>query len=238
MNRPAWTYDEFRHVGVDFSDPKVVAGYEARQGTNLEVERRLVSRLGVSSGSIVLEYGPGTGAFAIAAREVGATVIAVDISAAMLSFAKKQAQALGLADIRFVEGAFLRHDQPDCSVDLVVSKFALHHLPDFWKVIALRRIMHALKPGGRFYLQDVVYSFEVDRYAGELEQWIESASAGGSFSRPEFERHVRDEFSTFGWLMESMISHAGFRIVSKSYYSKVQAEYLCEKEMVQPDPIQ
>jgi putative AdoMet-dependent methyltransferase len=118
------------------------------------------------------------------------------------------------------------------SVDLVVSKFALHHLPDFWKVIALRRIAHALKPGGRFYLQDVIYSFEVDDYATEIERWIEASSTGGSFSRPEFEKHVRDEFSTFGWLMESMLSHAGLKIVSRNYASKVLAEYLCEKEVV------
>jgi hypothetical protein len=41
-----------------------------------------------------------------------------------------------------------------------VTQIALHHLPDFWKQIALIRIAGMLKDGGRLCLRDMVYSFD------------------------------------------------------------------------------
>ena len=40
--------------------------------------------------------------------------------------------------------------------DVVISNAVLHHLPDFWKLVALRNINSFLKPGGKFFLFDVV----------------------------------------------------------------------------------
>jgi len=224
----SWTF-EFRHIGVNFDDPKQVEAYEARQKTSVESERRLVARLAITSHHSILEYGSGTGAFAIAAAETGAKIVAVDISPAMLEFAARKAKEAGLETVTFRRDAYLTHDQSDESVDFVVTKFALHHLPDFWKVSALRRIWRCLKLGGTFYLQDVVFSFEPDAHSSELEAWIETASKSTSFSRSDFEMHIRDEFSTYGALMEEMLRLAGFRVRTANYYSKVQAEYFCEK---------
>lgn len=226
---PSWTLNEFKHIGVDFSDPRQVETYEARQQTNVEAERALVSRLGIKPEHTVLEYGPGTGAFALAAGETGAAVIGVDISEAMLSFASRKAREAKLANVTFQKGAFLTHNQPDETVDYVVTKFALHHLPDFWKVAALRRIWKCLKPGGTFYLQDVVFSFKPDDHEVELEAWIDRATKGGSFSRADFEMHIRDEYSTYAILMENMLRLAGFRILTANRYSYVHAEYVCVK---------
>lgn len=226
---PKWLYDEFKHIGVDFDDVEQVERYDARQKTSLDEERTLVARLGIQSDHTVLEYGSGTGAFAIAAGETGARVVAVDISGAMLTYATHKADQLGLESVQFKKGGYLTHSAPPESADFIVSKFAFHHLPDFWKVQALRRMWHALKPGGRLYLQDVVFSFEPDNYVEELEQWIDGATRGESFSRSEFELHIRNEYSTYGFLMEQILRGSGFRIRNTHYYSRVQAEYLCEK---------
>lgn len=50
-----------------------------------------------------------------------------------------------------------RHDAEP--VDLVITKAALHHLPDFWEQIALLRINRMVKIGGLLYIQDVVFHF-------------------------------------------------------------------------------
>jgi hypothetical protein len=41
-------------------------------------------------------------------------------------------------------------------VDAVVTTLALHHLPDFWKGMALKRVHGMLKRGGRLYIHDVI----------------------------------------------------------------------------------
>ena len=40
--------------------------------------------------------------------------------------------------------------------DLVISEYALHHLPDFWKAVALERMAGFLRPGGTLRLRDLV----------------------------------------------------------------------------------
>jgi putative AdoMet-dependent methyltransferase len=112
----------------------------------------------------------------------------------------------------------------------VITKFALHHLPDFWKVVALVRINRFLQMGGLFYLEDVVFSFQPESYRTAIQQWIDQASASGeSFSEKDFEGHVRDEYSTYSWIMEAMIKRTGFTIRKSEFRSPTIARYVCEK---------
>ena len=148
----------------------------------------------------------------------------------MLRYATRKARELSVTTVHFERASFLTYECGTDSVDFVVTKFALHHLPDFWKVAALRRIWRWLKPGGTFYLRDVVFSFAPDDQADELERWIKTASETGSFSRADFEMHIRDEYSTYGILMEDMLRLAGFHKITAEYFSKVQAEYVCQKD--------
>jgi ubiquinone/menaquinone biosynthesis C-methylase UbiE len=198
-----WVYDEFKHIGVDFADPQQVQTYDERQQTSVEAEKRLVARLNITLGAHLIEFGPGTGAFSFVAALAGAQVISVDISQAMLSYGRARAERAGLTNIQFVQSGFLSYQHEGAPADFVVTKFAFHHLPDFWKALALRRIYDSLKPGGVFFLRDVVFSFQPQDAGSEIERWIGSvASEGGSgFSRADFEMHVRDEYSTFGWLL-------------------------------------
>jgi ubiquinone/menaquinone biosynthesis C-methylase UbiE len=154
-NVPKWQYNEFRHIGVDFSDLEQVLTYDERQQTKLEEERALVKTLGIASGQVVVEFGCGTGTFALAAAETGAQVIAVDVSQVMIAYASRQASKAGL-NIQFVNAGFLTYEHTGAPAHFVVSKYALHHLPDFWKSIALARIYNLLGDGGQLYLEDVI----------------------------------------------------------------------------------
>ena len=55
----------------------------------------------------------------------------------------------------FLEGR-LEDPLPAGPFDLVVSAFAIHHLPGAAKADLLERVRAALRPGGRFVLCDVV----------------------------------------------------------------------------------
>ena len=202
MQIASWWYDEFKHFGVDFADVDEVREYDVKQGSSVSGERELVKELGISSDDTVLEYGCGTGAFVVAAAQQCHRVIAVDISKAMLDFARERAEKLGLSNIEYCRAGFLTYKHQTDPVNFVVTKFALHHLPDFWKSVALVKIYNTLIKGGRFFLKDVVFSFEPQNHQIPVNNWIINLSAsGGSFSKETFEAHIRSEYSTYGFII-------------------------------------
>ena len=94
------------------------------------------------------------------------------------------------------------------------TRYALHHLPDAWKAVALTKIRRALARGGLLRLWDVVYNFAPEDAEDRLEAWCATGGKGvvGEWSRAELEEHVRDENSTFTWLLEPMLKRARFQI--------------------------
>jgi len=181
--------------------------------------------------SSVLEIGTGTGEFAIEVSKYCKEVVAIDVSAPMIEFAQKKANVHGRKNIRFFDAGFLSYISQGEQFDAVVSQFALHHLPDFWKMIALRRINEMLKDGGKLYLRDVVFPSEVDDYGSFFTQIIENIteSAGGEMAE-EIETHIKEEFSTFDWIMEGLLKRTGFSIESIDYDNRFLATYVCTKQ--------
>jgi len=53
-------------------------------------------------------------------------------------------------------------------------------------------------------------------------------SAEGIVKR-DFEGHVREEYSTYSWIMEAIIQKAGFAIRESGFLSPTIGTYLCEK---------
>ena len=101
------------------------------------------------------------------------------------------------------------------------SRWALHHLHDFWKSVALRRMSSFVRDGGVLRLSDVVYSFEPSEAEERIEGWCASfpstADGEGEWIRADIEEHVRDEHSTYAWLLEPMIERSDFRIECAEY---------------------
>ena len=226
----AWQYEEFKHLATDFHDPQQVERYDARQQTNLQNEERFAQELKIDASHTVIEYGPGTGAFTLAAAKRCKQVYAIDISKAMLDYAHRQTVAAGLSNVEFVQAGFLTYLHQGEPVDFVVTKFAFHHLPDFWKAVALQKMNGVLKADGILVLEDVVFSFPPDQYKEQIQNWIDTQSRSGqSFSKEDFEGHIRDEHSTFAWILEGMLRDAGFRIEQVHYWSPLYAHYRCRK---------
>jgi ubiquinone/menaquinone biosynthesis C-methylase UbiE len=169
--------------------------------------------------STVVDIGAGTGQFAIAVAPACARVVAVDVSAIMLDQLRAKIAASGLTNVQVVQAGFLSYEHQGDLADLVYSRYALHHLPDFWKVLALDRLRQIARPGGVLRLWDVVYSFDPAETEDRLEAWCASTGVGSEqdWGRAELEEHIRDEHSTFTWLLEPMIERAGFNIEDSAY---------------------
>lgn len=230
---PNWHYDEMKSVGVDYSSISEVQVYDKRMSKirNVEVESgEIISLLSLSSSAVLLEIGTGTGSFAVEAAKYYDRVFAVDISPTMIEYAKRKALEEGIQNISFFHAGFLTYEHKGKPFDAVVSQIALHHLPDFWKLIALKNIHRMLKNGGKFYLRDIVFSFNPDNYQSFFDQWIDGLRReAGEEMALDTEISIKDEYYTLDWIMEGLLIRAGFDIIEKDYADGFMAVYLCEK---------
>jgi SAM-dependent methyltransferase len=111
----------------------------------------------IGPGARVLDLAAGAGGQTIAAaRRVGpsGSVLATDISPAILAYAAEAARTAGLAnvEVREMDGEALEVE--DGTFDAVISRVGLIYFPDQER--ALREIHRVLRPGGR--LSAIVYS--------------------------------------------------------------------------------
>jgi putative AdoMet-dependent methyltransferase len=230
--RPNWYYNELKHCGVDYSDAAQAAVYDERHQKFRDYRQQaeaIITAVGICPEHTVIDMGAGTGAFALYAAPFCRTVYAVDVSPIMLDHARRKAEQAGLTNIVFCPGGFLTYEHQAAPADVLVSVAVLHHLPDFWKLVALRRAAQMLAPGGRFYLFDIVFPSVPDLDA-RIDAWLASmvAAVGPEFAA-EIESHLRDEYSTYDWAMEALLQRAGFRIDSADYAAGFNATYLCTK---------
>ncbi len=230
-NAPSWQYDELQQVGTDYNDQIEVDAYDSRHAQFREIEednRRLLDLLEIKADQTVIEIGTGTGNFAIQAAARCARVFAVDVSIPMLNYAKKKAGDADATNIEFHHAGFLTYNHGAEPVDVIVSSLALHHLPDFWKGVALGRLNKMLKPGGKLYVSDVIY--EEKNVLHNIDLWVkEITELGGEVLREDFEKHIRDEYSTLDWIMDGLLTRSGFRIEDRAYQQGVMGNYLCTK---------
>ncbi|MGK5534055.1 class I SAM-dependent methyltransferase [Streptomyces sp. URMC 129] len=156
-------------------------------------------RLGVTAVTRLVDLGCGTGALVIRAAARGAEAHDVDVSPQTLDNA-----AGGPADV-------------------VITTSALHQLPDFWKQQALLRIAAVLRPGGTFYLWDVIYSFRVAEADAHLERWI------GTEGRPEGEASPARTSPPTSAKSEGMPHRARPEITGRAFPAPTYAEYVCRR---------
>lgn len=212
---PAWFPDELSFAGRENLDAAHVARYDAKEDAGAAQEVALLVEAGLTPASRLVEFGAGTGQFTVRAAAVCGDVTAVDVSQPMLEHLSVKIARMGLENVALVRAGFLSYEHDGRAADFVYSRFALHHLPDFWKAVALARLRRILRFGGLFRLWDVVYDFAPAEIERRIEAWC---STGGDavetqWVRAELEEHVRDEHSTFTWLLEPMIRRSGFDIL-------------------------
>src|SRR5579859_2866176 len=219
-----WYYNERGRIGLE---PVVASIYDISEDSDARA-RQALTMLGVKPGWRVADIGCGNGVFATEAALMGAEVDAIDISPAMLRLAEVYARDRR-APVRMQSAGLLSFAYQPSSYDLIVSEFTLHHLPDFWKAVAMSRIFAALKPGANFFLRDIVFVRTPDGTERDVEEWAEFSITNHDFNRDSVVTHMRDEYSTFGWVIERMLTDAGFELTSADYHAPLHGTYLLRK---------
>lgn len=221
-----WTFDEAANAGEEHLDPAAVARYDEKIPFNPSREIDRLLDLELTADDTVVDFGTGTGVFPLAIAEHCDRVVGVDVSEQMLAVAAEKVSARGIENVDLVRAGFLGYDHEGDPAGFVFSKNALHHLPDFWKVEALKRMGDTLEAGGILRLRDLVYSFDPAHSDEAIESWLRGMEST-DFTQEELQRHVREEFSTYGFLVEAMLERTGFEILEASYRDGFYASYTC-----------
>jgi len=229
---PRWYYDELKQVGVDYTDIEEVKVYDLHMQKLRDIEsesKSIRELLKIKNNDSVLEIGTGTGELALNISAHCKRVVAIDISKTMIHFARMKAENQNKKNIQFCNAGFLTYDNQSELFDVIVTQLTLHHLPDYWKMMALKRIYSMLKEDGKLYLRDVVFPSKIQDYNSYFTNIIAdlNKSAGNKVAE-ETEIHIKDEFSTLDWIMEGLLKTAGFQIENIQSDGFI-ASYLCKK---------
>jgi ubiquinone/menaquinone biosynthesis C-methylase UbiE len=224
--------DELALAGPEHLDPAYVERYDCKAGFDPGPDVADLLARGLGPDATVVDLGAGTGTFALAVAPHCRRVVAVDVSPAMLAVLRATAAAGGAANVECVEAGFLSYEHAGPPADVVYTRHALHHLPDLWKAVALGRMARMLRPGGVLRLRDLVFAFDPAEAEDGLARWLDRAAERpeDGWTRAELETHLREEHSTFTWLLEPMLERAGFAIEHADHGEiGVYADYTCTR---------
>ncbi|MGA1870918.1 MAG: class I SAM-dependent methyltransferase [bacterium] len=233
-NKSIWLFNESKSVGVNYFDKKLVREYdkEHEKFRNFEEEALKISdAVDLSKDSIILDIGCGTGGLTTHFSRICKHVYAVDPSDEMIGALKNKIQKQNLTNVTPIQSGFLSYDYLGESLDAVVANICLHHLPDFWKQVALYLFHKFLKPDGKLFLSDVVFDFKPQEYQKTINSWIDGMrSTAGNQMAEEAIIHIREEFSTWDWIMTGMLDRAGFHIDRNTEIMPHIRAYVCTKK--------
>ncbi|MGH9015246.1 MAG: class I SAM-dependent methyltransferase [Acidimicrobiia bacterium] len=226
-----WQLDERMHAGDEHLDADYVAGYDRKSGFDPADDIGVLRRHGLTTDSVVVDMGAGTGVFTAAVAPLCHRVIAVDVSPVMTAALRSRVEHDGLDSVRVVEAGFLSYDHDTKPADFLYTRNALHQVPDFWKAIALQRFALILRPGGILRVRDLVFDFDPGDAERSIETWLSGAVTDPTvgFTAEELATHVRTEFSTYSWLFEAMLERVGFTILDRTYRRSAYGTYTCAR---------
>ncbi|MHB8378914.1 MAG: class I SAM-dependent methyltransferase [Acidimicrobiales bacterium] len=121
-----------------------------------KVAAKAIEMADVRPGMVCVDLGCGGGRLAILLAKLGATVIGVDVSDAMIRRMESQAKSEGIDSLTGMVTPIENLSLPEGSVDLVITNYALHHLLDADKGKVVLATYRWLRPGGHLVVADMM----------------------------------------------------------------------------------
>jgi ubiquinone/menaquinone biosynthesis C-methylase UbiE len=128
----------------------------AGMGVNGPNSRMVVELAGIRPGESVLDAACGSGSLTLtakAAADSAGKVAGIDAAPEMIAVARQKAARARLK-VEFEVGLIEKLAFPDATFDVIISRLAIHHLPDDLKRAGFAEFLRVLKPGGRLLIAD------------------------------------------------------------------------------------
>lgn len=231
-----WRYDEFRQIGVDFESIEEVEEYDNGIGKGINIYddvQETANAVKLKQTDTVLEIGTATGELAIELAKLCNRVYAIDISELMLIHARKKAKKRGQDNVEFINAGFLTYQHEGQLFDSVISKMTLHHLPELWKMIAIKRMYDMLKPGGIFLLKDAILSIEINDindFYNFMDEYIRLTREHlGDKQADATAINIKEEYPMCLCSIEAILKKIGFSIDKITNHTGYLATIVCSK---------
>ncbi|MFY9731850.1 MAG: methyltransferase domain-containing protein [Candidatus Acidiferrales bacterium] len=135
-----------------FTRTAEVFGNAVMQTRTVEAEI-LAEMVAAKKSDCAVDLASGTGALALAFARHVRWIIGLDLTPAMLAVAQRAAREAEAHNVAFAIGNAVDVPFPDESLDLALSSYALHHVPEPGRVIC--EMSRVLKRGGRAGIIDI-----------------------------------------------------------------------------------
>lgn len=174
-----WNFNQLAAVYDEWVTRETSSGFQPHRGYD-EVLSRVVEAIAPKPGETGLDIGTGTGNLTARLLPYQVNMCAVDQSNEML----KRCRAKN-PGVETKVGTFFAIPYMDQTFDFVVTSYALHHLTDEQKCLALAEFCRVLKPGGRLAIADFMFVDQQHRTQhldqlvqnGETEAWQQITDA-------------------------------------------------------------
>jgi len=123
----------------------------------VKVVERVLTEADPAPDAFAVDLGCGSGQVTLALAKRCKTVLGVDVSERMIALLLQNAEREGVSNVEGRAVPIERLGLPENSVDLVVSNYALHHLRDRDKQVAVDEAVKWLRPGGKLVIGDMMF---------------------------------------------------------------------------------
>lgn len=160
--------DEQRKLILDQFTRQAVPFSQMHARDDNEIHQLLIRTAGITADDEVLDVACGPGLVACEVARIARHVTGIGLTPAMIEQARGRQQALGLANLAWVQGDAQPLPFPDATFSRVVTRYSFHHFTDTKGVFA--EMVRVCKPGGRVTACDV---FTISEEQAELYDRLE-----------------------------------------------------------------
>tara|TARA_B100000945_G_scaffold35662_1_gene24140 strand:- start:1971 stop:4373 length:2403 start_codon:yes stop_codon:yes gene_type:complete len=162
---PRWIYTQLEHTSISIST--------YIQASNLRtIENKTVSCM--SPNILIAGCGTGQHAIQVASLFKDSHILAVDISANSLAYAKRKTEELGISTIEYMQADILSLSQLDQKFEIVECSGVLHHMKS--PMAGWENLKGLLKPGGLMRIG--LYSSLARKHIRKLREEITKLNVG------------------------------------------------------------